>query len=202
MNLILFDDHGLFGSTLQRALLQYDKVNTVIFVHTEEELIEALQDVENPMLLLDINLRKAGVNDSFALAKNLIHTNSVSQLIFLSGYDLPMYRKKARQMGAKGFFSKEISVEELWRGLCIIENGGCVFRREDQQEAERLTPTEIEVLILSAKGMSRQAIGDFLYISNRTVGRHLSNIFEKLEVKNITEAISVALNEGHIPPIF
>lgn len=188
MKLILFDDHMLFGSTLQSVFLDNGEVESFYFVHSKDELYTALE--ENAIILLDINLRKAGINDSFALAKELIAENRDQYLAFLSGYDLPMYRKKAREIGARGFFSKDSSVKDLLDGLRIIEQGGLVFRKEDLREEEKLSDTEVKILVLSAKGASRGEIASRLYISNRTVGTHLTNIFQKLEVKNITEAIS------------
>lgn len=202
MNIILFDDHKLFGDSLKRVLEQNSDIESFIFVSEETLLRENLREKETPILLLDINLRKAGVEDSFALGESLCREYPQMKLIYLSGYDLPMYRKKAREIGARGFFSKDTEVEDLLAGLRQIERGGFVWTKEDGLEKEKLTPAEVNILCLSAKGLSRSEISEKLYISSRTVGTHLTNIFQKLEVKNITEAIAKALKEGYIPPVY
>ncbi|MDD4377211.1 MAG: response regulator transcription factor [Eubacteriales bacterium] len=202
MKIVLLDDHTLFGTSLQNVLLGNDHIEKFYFVQTLSELYNALDCGVDFLLLLDINLNKIGVEDSFYLARELILKYKGLKLAFLSGYDRPMYRKKAILIGAKGFFSKEMSVEELVSGLLTIEKGGNVFRSEDRTYQEDITDTEILILEKAASGLSRNEIARDLNISNRTVGTHLTNIFQKLEVKNITEAVSVALEEGYIPPIY
>lgn len=202
MKVVIFDDHKLFGNALKRVLIQCEDIEEVQFTGEEQELEDFLKERETVIILLDINLRKAGVSDSFAFGENLIVKYPNHRVAFLSGYDLPMYRKKAAEIGARGFFSKEIDVEELAAGLRIIESGGTVFKREDRTESEKLTAMEVRVLELSAKGLKRGEIAESLHISSRTVGSHLTNVFQKLQVKTITEAISVALEKGYMPPVW
>lgn len=80
------------------------------------------------------------------------HLMEDKRAAFITGYNLPMYRRLAQKIGAKGY--------------------------------------------------SRDGIAEELYISNRTVGRHLSNIFEKLEARNINQAVAIALDNGYIPPLY
>ncbi|MGN0711205.1 MAG: LuxR C-terminal-related transcriptional regulator [Anaerovoracaceae bacterium] len=202
MRIILLDDHLLFGKTLQKIFVEEGYAESFTFVHSEEELFVELEKNENAIVFLDINLNKLGIEDSFELAKTLVVRYTNIKTAFLSGYNLPMYRRMAQKIGAKGFFSKEIDIKELLSGLRIIESGGSFFNEEDFAGREALTHTEIKILTLSAKGYSRDGIAEELDISNRTVGRHLSNIFEKLEAKNINQAVAIALDNGYIPPLY
>ena len=59
-----------------------------------------------------------------------------------------------------------------------------------------ISKREMEVLVLVNKGLSNQEIADILFVSNNTIKTHTSNIFEKLEVKNRTQAILKAKNVG------
>jgi NarL family two-component system response regulator LiaR len=61
---------------------------------------------------------------------------------------------------------------------------------------EPLTDREVEVLIFVARGLSNQEIADSLYISERTVRTHVSNILSKLHLANRTQAALYALKEG------
>ena len=62
-----------------------------------------------------------------------------------------------------------------------------------------LTGREIAVLKLVAQGYSNQEIAQRLHISERTVGKHISNILEKLHLANRTQAALYALREGYVP---
>ena len=71
-------------------------------------------------------------------------------------------------------------------------------RTSGVDEVELLTPREIQVLQLAARGMSNKDIGSELGITVRTVKGHLMNIYAKMNVKSRTEAVSCALKEGWI----
>lgn len=207
MRIILLDDHVLFGKTLQRILSQEEGIESVDFVHSQDELMEKIKShemvsEEESIVLLDINLNKLGIEDSFGLAEELLNQYKNIKIAFLSGYNLPMYRKKAQEIGAKGFFSKEIDIKDLVEGLRLITKGIPCFGKREEELIEKLTDAEVKILTLSAKGYSREEIAEELNISNRTVGRHLTNIFDKLGAKNINQAVAIALDMGHIPPLY
>lgn len=202
MRLILFDDHRLFGVTLKETLNKYDFIGDVYYTCVEAELWEFLSKNEDGILLLDINLRGAGISDSFSLAEKILSADENRKIIFLSGYDLPMYRKKARDIGAKAFISKGSPLDILISTIMHVEKGGTFFKQTDKKESETLTNMETEVLKLAAMGNSRREVGEKLYISTRTVGTHFTNIFMKLGAKNTSEAVAIALEEGYIPPIY
>lgn len=61
---------------------------------------------------------------------------------------------------------------------------------------ERLTPRELEVLNLLARGLSNRAIAEELVISERTVQTHLSSVFDKMAVGSRTEAVLSAIRRG------
>ena len=208
MRIILLDDHVLFGKTLQKILGQDKEVENVSFVRSKEELMEEVKTSVDDLgtcgsiILLDINLNKLGIEDSFELAESIMNQYDHAKIAFLSGYNLPMYRKKAQEIGAKGFFSKDIDIKDLVEGLKRISMGIPCFGDEDEDDVEKLTVAETKILTLSAKGYTREEIAELLKISNRTVGRHLTNIFDKLGAKNINQAVAIALDKGHIPPIY
>ena len=201
MKVIIFDDHKLFGSVLKTALQQEIEIEFVEYIANEQGLYELLETTDNVILLLDINLKKIGIEDSFQFAKELLNEKGNTKIVFLSAYNLPLYIRKAHSIGARGFFPKDVLLPDLMKGLRIIELGGSVFRQESTDFLENLTLAETKVLKLASKGMRRDEIAEELNISNRTVGRHLENIFDKLQAKNITEAVSIALENGYIPPI-
>jgi DNA-binding NarL/FixJ family response regulator len=68
----------------------------------------------------------------------------------------------------------------------------------DTPEPEALTPRELEVLALLARGLPNKEIADSLYIGERTVKFHVSSILAKLDAGNRTEAARIALSRGLI----
>lgn len=118
----------------------------------------------------------------------------------MSGYDLPVYRKEAEKLGAKGFINKDIEPEELLHILEAINNGSTYFEK-DETYIEELTETEKQVLLLLAGGTKRKEIAEQLFMSERTVSNHLQHIFEKLGVSSAVEAITKAIQLGYIPPL-
>ena len=68
------------------------------------------------------------------------------------------------------------------------------------QNKFNLSPRELEVLHLIAKGMSYQEIADHLSVSLSTVKTHSSNIFSKMDVQRRTQAVMLAQKSGLLPP--
>ena len=135
--------------------------------------------------------------DGLMLTQHLLERFPEQKIIILSGYNVPVYRKEAKRIGAKGFISKEVEPNELLRILLKVEDGGTYFPREEVL-LEDLTENEKRVLELVARGIKRKEIAEQLYISERTVSNHLQHIFEKLQVGSTVEAVMKAMRMGYI----
>lgn len=114
-----------------------------------------------------------------------------------TNYNLPVYRKEAKRIGARGFISKDVEPDELLHILLTIKNGATHFPREEVF-IEELTDGERKVLELVASGVRRREIAEQLFISERTVSNHLQHIFEKLQVSSTVEMITKAIKLGYI----
>jgi DNA-binding NarL/FixJ family response regulator len=110
---------------------------------------------------------------------------------------------KALEAGACGYLVKRTSPDDLLEALRQLHGGGAPmtgriarmvvqsFRRmgTSKKETENLTPRELEILELLAKGDLCKEIAEKLGLSLRTVHTHLKNIYEKLHVRSRTQAI-------------
>ena len=118
---------------------------------------------------------------------------------------------KAIKAGALGFLLKDSSPQELMQAIQDVYDGRMSLHPriamklveelnrppEGKITEEPLTEREVEVLKLVAKGQSNQEISKILFVSERTVGAHVSNILGKLQLANRTQAALYALREGY-----
>ena len=107
---------------------------------------------------------------------------------------------KSIQSGANGYFLKEVDPPTLYQGILDTLEGGAAMTPsialktlkllrnppnfEETKEEITLTPREIEILEQTAKGLNYHQIGENLFISPKTVRKHLENIYGKLQVHN------------------
>jgi DNA-binding NarL/FixJ family response regulator len=134
------------------------------------------------------------------------------KVIAVSGFNHPVYIKEMLKNGAKGFISKNCSIEELCDAIRVVNNGAqyfcktissIVFHDFTQTYNENgnlaihsLTAREMEIIKLLSNGMVTKEIAAFLFISDKTVERHKSNLLKKLQVKNTAQLIKLAVEKG------
>jgi len=200
MKILLVDDHALFAKSLSIALSDVPEIeqfsSTKDIQNLEKQILTELPDI----LLIDINLGGLTDEDGLMLTQQLLKRFPDQKIVILSGYNLPVYRKEARKIGAKGFVSKDVEPDELLNILLAIKDGITYFPQEEVF-IEDLTEGEKKVLELVATGTKRKEIADQLFISERTVSNHLQHIFEKLQVTSTVEAVTKAIQLGYIAPI-
>ncbi|MDO5411645.1 MAG: response regulator transcription factor, partial [Lachnospiraceae bacterium] len=145
MKVLLVDDHALFAKSLSIALCDFPEIeqfsSTKDIQNLEELIAEELPDI----LLIDINLGGLADEDGLMLTQHLLKHFPKQKIIILSGYNLPVYRKEAKRIGAKGFVSKDVEPDELLRILLMVKDGATHFPREDVF-VEDLTEGEKKVL--------------------------------------------------------
>lgn len=130
MKVLLVDDHALFAKSLSIALCDFPEIeqfsSTKDIQHLEELIAGELPDI----LLIDINLGGLTDEDGLMLTKHLLEHFPEQKIVILSGYNLPVYRKEAKRVGAKGFISKDVEPDELLHILLMVNDGATHFPRE------------------------------------------------------------------------
>lgn len=200
INILLVDDHALFSKSLEIALSDYPEITSFKSVDDISLLDSFLETYRPDILLMDINLKNIASEDGLELARQLLCRYPEQKIVILSGYDLPIYRREAEKIGAKGFINKNTEPEKLVSVLFQISQDAVIFNR-DIPFLEELTECEKQILRLIADGMKRKEIAAALYISERTLSNHLQHIFEKLGVTSSVEAITKSIQMGYIPPL-
>jgi DNA-binding NarL/FixJ family response regulator len=138
------------------------------------------------------------------------------QVLVLTAYDDDQYVFSLLQAGASGYLLKTAPVYELVKAIRLVKSGespldpsiarkvvirmtgdqGSRIPVGDETPIESLTFREQEVLHLLSRGLNNQAIAEALYISDRTVQAHLTNIFAKMGVSSRLEAVLTAIRRG------
>lgn len=201
-HILIADDHPLFRLALTQALRAIAPDATLIEADSLAAAcaqLDARHDID--LVLLDLHLPDS--RGLMGLASLRAEHPAVA-VAMISANEDPMVIRRALAFGAAGYIPKGASLDELGTALRAVLNceeyvpaqlhnaiGTSATSREDQQIAARLaslTPQQFRVLSQVADGQLNKQIADKLGIQERTIKAHLSLIFQKLGVRNRTQA--------------
>ena len=197
MKIILLDDHKLFGSSIKLLLEEQDEIEFCDYVSTIDDLFKYLKIKNYDIVLLDINLKseKTGLE----LIGEVLEIYPDINVVILTSYDLKNYKDTAYKLGVKDFINKSVDIDDLIERLVRVNEGKHkIFNINDKP---LLTDSEKIVLKELVKGSNKKDIANKLFISERTLYNHISNIYSKLGVNNAIEAFNKAMKLGYIDPI-
>jgi DNA-binding NarL/FixJ family response regulator len=210
IRVLIVDDHTVVRKGLN-ALLSTPRFNIEV-VGEAADGIEAIQNVDTftpDVILLDLVMpRKGGLE----VIRELRENGSDVRILILSSFSEDDDIVEAIRAGAEGYLMKDCSPDELVHAIRSVHSGqftlpGEIARKvmlvgeqDDQLSGEQeLTLRETDVLICMAQGLSNQDIAEALGISPYTVRSHVRNILRKLDVKNRTQAVLIAIERGLTP---
>lgn len=215
----IIDDHSLFREGIKRILEFEGDFEVVAEGSDGSEALSIVETYRPDLVLMDINM--PDINGVEA-TKQLIEAYPDTKVVVLSIHDDENYVMRALQTGATGYLLKEMDADTLIEAVRIVaeggsylhpkvthnlireyrrlttEKGGAVVKQEVRRPLHLLTRRECEVLQLLADGKSNRAIGEALYISEKTVKNHVSSILQKLNVNDRTQAVVVAIKNGWV----
>ena len=188
--ILIADDDGGFRAYLS-ALLEDAGYHTIAAPDAETALDLALEQ-RPPLVLLDIELpRVGGYEVCRRLRQEFGHEVAIA---FVTGTRTGSYdRSGGLLLGADDYIVKPFEPDE------VLARVQALLRRVSPPEPEGcfgLTNREDDVLRLLAEGLEQQEIADRLFISSKTVGKHLEHILAKLGVHSRSQAVAVAYRQG------
>ena len=210
IRVLIADDHPLFREGLCRLFQDEEGLECIAMAEDGEEAVKLTQELRPDVAILDVNMPKLTGIDA---ARQIKQTCPKTAVLMLSAYKYNHYVITSIQAGVDGYLLKNTPRSELIESIRMIHSGKGIFNIEaiskilrrltsgtDSAESgpNELRKRELEVLKLTARGMSNKQISSELNITDNTVGTHLVNIFRKLRVESRTEAALYALKEGLI----
>ncbi|MGL4523397.1 MAG: response regulator [Bacilli bacterium] len=218
IKIVLIDDHKLFREGIKR-ILEFEESFEVVAEGADGDEAVGIVEKHNPdIVIMDINM--PNMNGVEATAELIAKFPDI-KVIILSIHDDENYVMHALKTGAMGYLLKEMDADTLIKAIKVVNSGGSYlhprvthnlvveYRKlvtNDYPHAEPevsaplhiLTRRECEVLQMLADGMSNRGIGEKLYISEKTVKNHVSNILQKMNVNDRTQAVVMAIKNGWV----
>ncbi|MGN1402423.1 MAG: response regulator [Bacillus sp. (in: firmicutes)] len=221
-SIVIIDDHQLFREGVKR-ILDYETSFEVLAEGDDgSEAINLVETYQPDVVIMDINMPQI---NGVEATKHLVRQFPKTKVIILSIHDDENYVTHALKTGASGYLLKEMDADALISAVKVVAEGGSYlhpkvthnlvneYRRlasdavvetasaiahEIRRPLHLLTRRECEVLQLLADGQSNRAIGETLFISEKTVKNHVSNILQKMNVNDRTQAVVTAIKNGWV----
>jgi DNA-binding NarL/FixJ family response regulator len=204
IKILIVDDHEIFRSGLKLLInrLKYGKV--VAEATNGKEFLDLLELNIPDIVLMDIEMPV--MNGIEATKKALEHYPSL-KIIALTMFNDEEYVESMLDAGVKGFLLKSINKESLDKALQSVMQGKNYYSEElfqyftkkvtqsDKHETPeiKLTQREIEIVQLTLEGLNNKEIADKLFLSERTVVGHKSNLLSKTGCKSIIHLLAYVI---------
>lgn len=204
IRILIVDDHPVVREGLSGMLAGQDDFDVVGEAEDGETGVTLTTQLRPNVVLMDLRMPEV---DGVTAIKTIVEKDVDTNVLVLTTYDSDADIVRAIEAGATGYILKDAPREELFRAVRAAAKGESVLspsvasRLMTQMRApaqESLSPREIEVLQLVARGNSNKDIGKQLHISKATVKTHLNHIYDKLGVNDRTAAVTTALERGII----
>lgn len=211
IRVLIADDHAIFRNGLRKILELKENIEVVGEAKDGPESLALTEKLKPNIVLMDIRLPKI---DGIIITQKIKRKNPRIKIIILSMYDDEAHILQAIQAGASAYIPKELPAKELLKAVYTVHRKGALIspaitpkllegiRRAQilpiPQRLYNLTKREVKILTLMAKGKTNKEIANRLYTSEKTVKNQLNSIFQKLRVRNRTQAVVQALDKGLI----
>jgi len=211
IRVVIADDQALVRAGFRKLLEVDPGIEVVAEASDGSEALEAVRHHQPDVVLMDIRMP---VVDGLEATRRLGEGVSQTKILMLTTFGLSEYVYEALRAGASGFLLKDSPAEELLAGVRVVARGDALLdpavtrtvieeysrrprRREDlATRLSALTPRELEVLELLARGLSNSEIADALVVSDGTAKTHVARILQKLDLRDRVHAAIFAYEAG------
>jgi NarL family two-component system response regulator LiaR len=210
ITVMLIDDHRVVRQGLSDFLEVQADIEIVGEASSGEEGVQLARELLPDVVLMDLVM--PGI-DGVETTRRIKAVSPSTRVIVLTSFADDDKVFPAIKAGAISYLLKDISPEELAHAIRAAQRNEAVLHpevaaklmqefsapRPNEAPVEQLTPREMDVLRLIAKGKSNKEIADTLIVSEKTIKTHVSNILSKLHLADRTQAAIYALRQRLVP---
>lgn len=209
VRVLVVDDHPLFLDGVRAALTGVEDLELVGEARDGGSALAAAAELAPDVVLLDIGLPDTS---GIEVARTLLASRPDVRVLMMTMSDEDQTVVAALRAGARGYVVKGAGKADLLAAVRTVAGGGAVFSPAvadrlgtyfaslsalpGRDAFPSLTEREREVLDLMARGYDNRRIARELFLSDKTVRNHVSNVLSKLEVESRSEAMIRARNAG------
>jgi DNA-binding NarL/FixJ family response regulator len=214
IRVLIADDQQLVRAGFRMILKAEEDIEVVGEAGDGAEAVELATRLRPDVVLMDIRMP---VLDGLEATQRLVAANADTRVLILTTFDLNEYVYDALRAGASGFLVKDAPAVQLVTAIRVVADGEALlapsitrrliteFARRPPpsakpDEVKELTPRELEVLRLVARGLSNAEIAKELFVSDATVKTHVARILMKLGLRDRVQAVVVAYESGLVQP--
>jgi two-component system, NarL family, response regulator DegU len=209
---VIVDDHTLFREGLKTILATEEDIEVVADLDSAEDIVELVWQTRPDLLLLDIRMPQGSGLDAIPA---VLKISPATQVLVLTASDEKEEHVRAFRLGAKGVILKDSARQTLMQAIRTVCRGemwmdprmssalvdelshmGSEGDVVTMRHENGLTERELEIVRLVASGFKNKEVGSTLSISERTVKTHLTNIFQKLGVRDRVGLVMYALKHN------
>ena len=195
---LICDDHRRFRDQLRRHVAAVPGVDRVATADTSAEAFSRYAAERPELVLLDVAMPDLGGPET---ARRLVAAHPGANVVMLAGSNDHERLAEALAGGARGYLTKDVSVEELCAALAhVVDSGAQPRQRAVAAQAPAIDPplTERERQVLDgmSRGKTNNEIGRELFLSEDTVKTHARRLFRKLGVNDRAQAVALGFRSG------
>ena len=204
IKVLLVDDENLIRRGLKALLKLENNLEIVGEAENGEMAINQIENLQPDVILMDVRMP---IMDGVAATKEICQRFPKIKVLILTTFDDDEYVTRALRYGAAGYLLKDTPSEELAQAIQFVYKGYTQLGpgigkkvisqmsipvNNPPQNWQNLTPREQEILQLIANGANNREIAQTLYISEKTVKNHITNILRTLNLRDRTQAAILA----------
>ena len=201
INIMIVDDHPVVRQGLRAMLSSEPDIRVQGMAASAREAISLIEREQPDVVLMDLRMPEM---EGIEAIKKLRCISPNIKILVLTNYGSDEYIVRATQAGAMGYLLKNTPQEEIVNAVRVVHSDERYVPKDIAKRLfeaigrEELSPRELEVLVLVARGCTNKEVAQKLFISDKTVRNHVTSCLLKLQAKDRTEAVTRAIQRGLI----
>ncbi len=210
IRVLIADDMALHRELLGKLLERQPDITVVGEADSPDDAVSATGELSPDVVLMDLRMPRHDPQGGIRAIRQIADRYPQVKVLALTESDDETDVRAAALAGAIGYIVKSVKAAQIAEAVRAAHDGkGWLdpsvtayllhdYRRASQESPTQptLTPTELRVLQLAATGQTTLEIADELFVAEKTVKNHLTNIYRKLGVKNRSHAVSEGYRQG------